>query len=119
MQLHVRGMITILSLLDSGFVFSSRSILNRRINHRLTNMDKLLHPFLKVNVDQIIEYDLSNSQPLILANILNNILSDTGSYVSKFLFDKFISEYILSPTHPNLSTPTLLYSHFEKVDCDY
>ena len=43
---------------------------NHRLNHILTNLDKMLFPYVTLNGDYIAVLDLCNSQPLLLAILL-------------------------------------------------
>lgn len=109
----VSGMITSLRLLDENFIYVTRADTNSRVSQNLTNSRKILFPFLKMGGQSIIEFDLSNSQPLLLAHILNNILSGSSS---NNVIDIFLYEYTLNAPHPSRSPqPPLLCSHFDQT----
>lgn len=50
---------------------------NHRFHSNITNLNKILRPFLKVNGIDICEVDISSSQPFILSTILNPIFTSS------------------------------------------
>ena len=88
--------------------YINRSITNNRINHNLTNLPKELLQILKMNNEPLIEFDLKCSQPLILANLIHNTISNQQHVCSDQHFQHF---WI---THG----PTLLCSHSETNDVE-
>lgn len=116
---HTYGMTNTLKSLDYKLVRSSRCELNGRVNHNLTDIDKLLFPFLRLKGESIVEIDISNSQPLIFAHTLKKIiLEHTESRIiyEEPLYDRILYNYILNQTSPpHTPTPTLLCSHFDQT----
>lgn len=116
---RVYGMIDKLAMLDAGIIFASRSETNSRLNHNLTNLDKSLFPFLRLDGDHIMEHDMSNSQPLLLSHLLKNLLSEHPTF--SILYDPYIYSYLYNssgapPTHH--PQPTILSSHLQESDLD-
>lgn len=75
--------------------YCNTSISNRRLNNTLSNMDKVLFPFLKVDKKPLVRIDLKNSQPTLLAT---SILENSKKKIKKdnILYNKYLNAYIKS-----------------------
>ena len=113
--------------LDQGAIYISRSKTNGRLDHNLTNMHKGLLKWLDLDGENPYEIDKAGSQPLLLANLISNSISNietkksagvgfTNSETNSLINDKCLEDYLTTlNTRTNTSTSPLLCSHQELV----
>lgn len=106
---RIDGMVHKLMLLQNGMIYCSRSELNGRLSHNLTNLNTILHPLLALDGDRIAEFDLSNAFPLIFSKALLTLVTSAESEV----FDMpMLREYLYAPKKklPHSFNPNDLYN---------
>lgn len=110
---RIMGMDNKLKMLEYKAIFASRCNLNARLDHNLTNLDKLLFPLLRLEGERVAEIDLSNSQPLLFSRLVKNILLVPEP--SRLpLFDGFLYSFIHFSSSPE-DTSIILSSHFDQA----
>jgi hypothetical protein len=100
--------------IESGKFYAVRNSTNRRLNHNLTNCDKLIIEKLLLNEEPIIEFDLANSQPTLFSLVLKedifneliNIFNQTKNMLDNPLLCSEID------TFQQLCGKGQLYKHF-------
>lgn len=100
-------------------IYVKYSKTNNRLNHPLTNIDKLLLGYFRLDNQKLVSLDLCNSQPLILANVLIHSISNNvkSIFYNKYIYRYYNDLYTNSrkiPAHTP-SPPTLL-SPFSNLD---
>lgn len=77
--------------IDGGKTWYKISAKNYRLNSSVTNLPRLLRPFLLINNEPMVCVDVSSSQPYILSSVIQ----------SRFYYDT-IEEYNLKTIYPEL-----------------
>lgn len=71
-QFRISQLYTISTLLSKDF-YASRNKTNNRLDHNLTNLKStLLKGYVKLHGESLVDIDLSNSQPCLLAYLISN-----------------------------------------------
>lgn len=100
---HIGRWLYYIEQIESGEFWMKVSEDNHRFNSSITNLPKLLRPFLRCNSKQLTNVDISSSQPYVLASVMDD----------KFFTDTTINDYNLHNIYPELYNDLVLKAYIK------
>ena len=100
--------------ISEGKSWQKVSVKNQRLNSSVTNLPRLLRPFLLCNNEPIFCIDVSSSQPYILSSIMQNrfYYDSSEGYNLKTIYPELYKELV---KNKNIDIKTTSYSSFDSL----
>jgi len=82
---YTENLLNLGQLSNRANIICNRNLTNLRLDTNLTNLPSLLFPFLRLDGEQLQQFDLSNSQFVILANLISATLEEGNNVFYNFI----------------------------------
>jgi hypothetical protein len=93
---HIGRWIYYVNRIEQHDLWKNVSLDNHRLNSSLTNLPKILRPYLRCNNEQLVMIDISSSQPYILSSVMNNkfFTANTNGYNLYTIYPELFNELL-------------------------
>ena len=93
---HIGRWMYYINRIEQNDLWKNVSLDNHRLNSSITNIPKILRPYLRCNNEQLVMIDISSSQPYILSSVMNNkfFTATTDGYNLYTIYPELFNELL-------------------------